>query len=212
MFQVSFSLIDFENTSQYSLFYRIDSSSDVWIPIKDQKQLNFYGLKPGNYTFEIKVYRHGILNSVQSLPVKVSATLIETLVFKIAMGIAFCVLVYFIVKYYLNSKMKDDLEAKVNQRTLELSKTNEKLKVAAKEIEGQNQILKEITWSQSHLVRAPLTKALGINQLLIKYSSYKNVEKSKEQLEIELLETLKQLDEIVKETHSKSENLKKNEH
>lgn len=101
------------------------------------------------------------------------------------------------------------MEAKVNLRTLELSMTNEKLKDAVREIADQNLILKEITWNQSHLVRAPLTKAMGINQLLIKYPNYTDVGKSKEQLEIELLETLKQLDKIVKETHSKSENLKK---
>jgi hypothetical protein len=50
---------------------------------------------------------------------------------------------------------------------------------------------------------------MGINQLLLNYPKYSSVGKSKEELEVELLETLKQLDEIVKETHSKSENLKK---
>ncbi|WP_332914635.1 hypothetical protein [Algoriphagus boritolerans] len=65
----------------------------------------------------------------------------------------------------------------VGQRTIELSRANEKLKNAVLEIEDQNLILKEITWNQSHLVRAPLTKAMGINQLLIKYANYSNVEK-----------------------------------
>ncbi len=208
MFQVSFSLIDFENPSQYSLFYRIDSKTDSWLPIKDQRQLMFNGLKPGNYNLEIKVLRYGKLDTIQNLPIVVSATLIETTAFKIFIIIVGVLLVYFMVKYYLNSKMKNNLETMVNQRTLELSKTNEKLKDAVREIEDQNLILKEITWCQSHLVRAPLTKAMGINQLLIKYPTYTDVGKSKEQLEIELLETLKQLDEIVKETHSKSENLK----
>lgn len=209
MFQISYSLIDFENSAQYSLFYRIDNDSEVWIPIKDQRQLIFYGLKPGEYVLEIKVIRQGILDSIQSLPILVTARVFETNTFKILGILALCILVYFFVKFYLNTKMKNSLETKVKKRTLELQEINEKLKDAMREIEDQNIILKDITWSQSHLVRAPLTKALGINQLLINYPKYSNVGKSKEELEVELLETLRQLDEIVKETHSKSENLQK---
>lgn len=209
MFQVSFSLIDFENPAQYSFFYSIDSKSNSWHPIKGQRQLIFNGLKPGNYNLQVKVLRNGKLDKIQSLPVVVSAFFYETTAFRIVIGLAFLLLIYFMIKYYFNIKMKKNLEAKVNLRTLELSKTNEKLKNALGEIEGQNVILKEITWDQSHLVRAPLTKAMGISQLLIKYPTYSDVGKTKEQLEIELLETLKHLDDIVKETHSKSENLKK---
>ncbi len=209
MFQVSFSLIDFENPSQYSLFYRIDNRKDLWLPIEDQRQLIFNGLKPGSYTLEVRVLRYGELETVQALPITVAAYWFETTAFKFFVIFAFLLLVYFIVKYYFNTRMKNDLEAKVDLRTLELSKTNQKLKDAVLEIEDQNAVLKEITWDQSHLVRAPLTKAIGINQLLIKYSKYSDVGKSKEELELELLEALKQLDEIVKETHSKSENLRK---
>ena len=207
MFGISFSLVDFETPSQYSLFYRIDDSKDLWFPIKDQRQVIFNGVEPGRYNLEIKVLRYGKLDQVQSLPLVVSASLTETTAFRIFVAAAFCLLVYFIVKFYFNSKMKDRLEAMVNLRTSELSTTNERLKDAVKEIEDQNTILKEITWRQSHLVRAPLTKAMGINQLLIKYPTYTHVGKSKEQLELELLEALKQLDGIVKETHAKSENL-----
>lgn len=209
MFQVSFSLIDFENPNQYSLFYRIDSKTEQWIPIKDQRQLIFNGLKPGEYTLEVKVLRYGKLDSIQTIPIQVTAALIETTAFKISFVIIILLLLYFVVKYYFNIQMKKSLESMVDKRTLELSRTNEKLKEAVKEIEDQNLILKEITWNQSHLVRAPLTKAMGINMLLLNYPKYSTVGKSKEELEKELLDTLKELDKLVKDTHSKSENLKK---
>jgi light-regulated signal transduction histidine kinase (bacteriophytochrome) len=125
------------------------------------------------------------------------------------LAVCLFLLIYFIIKYYFNIKMKNDLGRLVDQRTMELSNTNEKLKNAISEIETQNVTLKEITWNQSHLVRAPLTKAMGISQLLINYSKYSNVGKSREQLQTELLETLAQLDNIVRDTHSKSENLEK---
>lgn len=211
MFQVSFSLIDFKNPTQYSFFYRINQKSEIWLPIRDLRELTFNGLKPGKYTLEVKILRYGRLDKIHSLPIVVSATLMETTVFKVFIGLVSLFLIFFIIKYYLNIRMKNSLEVKVNQRTQELSTTNAQLKNAVKEIETQNVILKEITWGQSHLVRAPLTKAMGINQLLIKYPKYSNVGKSKDQLELELLETLKQLDAIVKETHAKSENLKGND-
>ncbi|MFC3414226.1 hypothetical protein [Algoriphagus hitonicola] len=171
--------------------------------------LFFNGLMPGTYDLEVKILRFGQEETIHSLPIQVKANFIETPFFWMIIGFSLLLLVYFIFRYYFNSKMKRELEAKVERRTLQLSQTNEKLKEAVREIEDQNLRLQEITWDQSHLVRAPLTKAMGINQLLIKYSKYSKVAKSKEELEIELLETLKQLDEIVKETHSKSENLKK---
>ncbi len=209
MFQISFSLIDFNNPSQYSLFYRIDKKSGPWTPIKDQREINFNGLEPGEYELELIIMRYGQIESTKTLPIIVLASFFETPFFWLIIVLAGVLLVYFSFQHYFNRKMKTELEAKVAKRTMELSQTNEKLKEAAKEIEDQNLILKDITWSQSHLVRAPLTKAMGINQLLIKYHKYAEVGKSKEQLEIELLETLRQLDAIVKETHTKSENLKK---
>jgi len=209
MFQISFTYIDFENPDQYSFFYRIDGQNGDWMPVKVQRQLHFNGLKPGKYNLEVKVFRYGKPETVQSLPIVIRAYFFETLTFKLIVAISLFLLVYFIVKFYFNIKMKNDLEKLVNQRTLELSNTNDKLKHAISEIEAQNSTLKEITWNQSHLVRAPLTKAMGINQLLIKYPNYANVGKSREQLECELLETLKQLDEIVRDIHFKSENLRK---
>lgn len=211
MFQVSFSLIDFENPSQYSLFYRIDSKSGHWLPIKDQRQLNFNGLKPGDHTLDVIILRYGQTEMTQTLNFHVEATFFETPIFWIIIALASILLVYFGFQAYFNQKLKNELEVKVEKRTLELRQTNLKLTEALKEIEDQNELLKEITWNQSHLVRAPLTKAMGITNLLLKYPTYSNVGKTKEELEQELLETLKQLDQIVKETHSIAENLKKHE-
>ncbi|TDK43393.1 ligand-binding sensor domain-containing protein [Algoriphagus formosus] len=209
MFQVSFSLIDFKNPSQYSVFYLIESKSDNWLPLKDQRFLYFNGLKPGNYNLKVKILRYGQQEAIYSLPIRVSASFFETLFFKISLGLALILLIYLALNFYLSKKLKVQLEAKVSKRTLELSHTNEKLKEAVKEIEKQKEVLHELTWNQSHLLRAPLSKAIGINQLLLNYSKYQKVEKSKEELEQELLSSLKQVDEILKDTFTKSENLKK---
>lgn len=211
MFQVSFSLIDFENPDQYSLYYRIDPNSEHWLPIKEQRQLNFTGIKPGRYTLQVKIHRHGTLEQINSLPIRVKAAWFETLVFKILVLLIFGFLIYFFVKYYSHIRMKRKLESMVDQRTADLSTANQQLKKAIGEIETKNKVLMDITWFQSHLVRGPLTKAIGIVQVLNSQSDFQDIGLSKEELEKELLETLEQLDQVVRETHSMSENIKNNE-
>lgn len=210
MFQISFNVIDLENPSQYTLFYRIAGNEENWLPIKNQSQLFFNGLEPGDYLLEMKIIRFGDEEKVYSLPIKVYASFTETLTFKLALGIAFILLLYFLLMSYFNKKMKFELEKKVVQRTLELSQTNAKLINALNEIEEQNLVMKELTWNHSHLLRAPLTRAMGISHFLVNYAKYDQIEKSKEELEAELLKALKEVDAIVKDTHAKSENLKKN--
>ncbi|GMQ27828.1 ligand-binding sensor domain-containing protein [Algoriphagus confluentis] len=211
MFQISFNLIDLDNPSQYTLFYRIAGNGENWLPIKEQRQLYFNGLKPGDYKLEIKIIRFAEEEKVYTLPIQVTASFTETLAFKLILGLVFILLFYFLFMSYFNRKMKYELERKVVQRTRELSQTNEKLKNALNEIEAQNLVMKELTWNHSHLLRAPLTRAMAISHFLVNYAKYDQVEKSKEELELDLLNALHQVDRIVKDTHARSEKLKKNE-
>lgn len=208
IFQVAFSLIDLENPDQYSFFYRINKNSEEWQAINDNRLINFTGLKPGNYTLQIKILRDGKVEQINSLPIKIKSMWFESLAFKILVLIAFGFLVNFFVKYYYNIRMKRNLEIMVNQRTAELSNANEQLKNALMLIESKNKVLIDITWHQSHLVRAPLTKAMGIAQVLSQNSNFQEIGLSKNELERELLNTLEQLDLIVRKTHSISENIK----
>lgn len=107
--------------------------------------------------------------------------------------------------------MKRNLECMVNQRTAELSNANGQLKNALREIESKNKVLIDVTWYQSHLVRAPLTKAMGIVQVLNQNPNFQELGLSKNEMEEELMKTLEELDQIVRETHSMSENFKNND-
>ena len=211
MFQISFNVIDLDDPSQYTLYYRIAGDGENWLPIKEQRHLYFNGLKPGEYTLEIKIIRFGEQEKVYTLPILVKASFIETLTFKLILGLVFILLIYFLLMAYFNRKMKYELEKMVVRRTQELSQTNQKLQNALSEIKEQNLVMKELTWSHSHLLRAPLTRAMGISKFLVNYAKYNQTEKSKEELEVELLNALKEVDAIVKDTHAKSENLKRNE-
>lgn len=67
-----------------------------------------------------------------------------------------------LMNVYLMSQIQEQnniLEEKVMERTAELIKSNEA-------ITKQNNVLKEIAWIQSHVVRAPLSRMMGLITLL----------------------------------------------
>jgi len=68
-------------------------------------------------------------------------------------------------------------------------------------IERQNQILKEITWTQSHVVRAPLARLMGLVEIL---STEKNSESEKKEILGCLLKSAQDLDEIITDIVNKS--------
>ncbi len=63
-----------------------------------------------------------------------------------------------------------------------------------KAIETQNEKLKEISWIQSHIVRAPLARILGLIQV---FKDIRNDSKEKEQMLQYLLSSAKELDEVI---------------
>jgi DNA-binding response OmpR family regulator len=67
-----------------------------------------------------------------------------------------------LMNVYLMSQIQEQnniLEEKVLERTSELMKSNDA-------ISKQNEVLKEIAWIQSHVVRAPLSRMMGLITLL----------------------------------------------
>ncbi len=74
-----------------------------------------------------------------------------------------------------------------------------------KKIEKQNEVLKEITWIQSHVVRAPLSRIMAITTLL---KENDNTEEEKAFLIDTIIVSSNELDEVIKEIVSKSEKVR----
>lgn len=77
-----------------------------------------------------------------------------------------------------------------------------KLKEQQKAIQEQNERLKEIAWTQSHLVRAPLAKIMGATEL-ISSSQLSLSEDARELLQALQLST-KELDDVIREITEKT--------
>jgi PAS domain S-box-containing protein len=71
-----------------------------------------------------------------------------------------------------------------------------------KAIEDQNERLKEIAWTQSHVVRAPLARIMGLVEILPKYDSYKEIPK---ELLHYILNSAHELDHIIRDIVVKTE-------
>ncbi|OYX85581.1 MAG: hypothetical protein B7Y83_04220 [Flavobacteriales bacterium 32-34-25] len=73
-----------------------------------------------------------------------------------------------------------------------------------KKIEKQNEVLKEITWIQSHVVRTPLSRLMAITNLL---KENDNTEEEKTFLIDNIIVSSKELDQVIKEIVTKSESI-----
>lgn len=77
-----------------------------------------------------------------------------------------------------------------------------------KKIEKQNEVLKEITWIQSHVVRTPLSRLMAITNLL---KENDNTEEEKTFLIDNIIVSSNELDEVIKEIVTKSESIRSTE-
>lgn len=99
---------------------------------------------------------------------------------------------------FLLSQVKNQnkiLDEKVLEKTSELQKT-------ILEINKQNETLKEIAWIQSHVVRAPLARMLGLISL-IKLNSYQE-NMNQEQILNLIVESAMELDAAIKDISNKT--------
>ena len=98
-----------------------------------------------------------------------------------------------LLNVYLLSQLKiqnEMLEVKVKERTLELIKSNEA-------IQKQNEELKSIAWIQSHVVRAPLARLMGLVELLSLGESSEDL--STEDILEHISKSALELDDIIKD-------------
>ncbi len=100
---------------------------------------------------------------------------------------------------YLISQLQnqnENLDKKVKERTAQLSLINES-------ITKQNKLLKEIAWIQSHLVRAPLARIMGLSNLLLDEDEDDN-NSNKNQIINYIVDSANELDIIIKDIVDKA--------
>ncbi len=69
------------------------------------------------------------------------------------------------------------------------------------EIERQNEVLKDIAWTQSHIVRAPLARIMGLALLM---DEFENMDAEKKNVLTEILNSARELDQIIHDISQKT--------
>lgn len=110
--------------------------------------------------------------------------------------------------YYNKVKSPDKEEQKIIERTtailkilLENRKNLESLETHIKTIEQKNKQLQEIAWIQSHIVRAPLARMMGLIELM---NHYTGSDIDKQKLLQDIVTTAHELDGIIRDISKKA--------
>ena len=197
-FSITFSVIDFEDDSQSTYFYRIKGFSEEWIYLGSLKEIFFNLLPPSSYTLEIKKLEAGVETGIYRLNFEVLPYFYQTWWFMVLLGLTALFWVVFIISYYFKNRLGIKLTSMVQQRTMELEEANQRLEIAIKDIETQNKRLRDTIWHQSHIVRGPLARAMAIIQLLRNFETYGDETIDKDELLKVVDKSLHDLDEIVR--------------
>ncbi len=74
-----------------------------------------------------------------------------------------------------------------------------------------NMVLKAVAWVQSHELRGPLSRMMGYIEILKNYDQYKSVKKDQSELIMDIVESAKELDGIIRKLNKDLENLDEKE-
>ncbi|GAB2635350.1 ligand-binding sensor domain-containing protein [Belliella aquatica] len=206
-FDIDFTSIDFDDTENTQYYYRFKNQSASLIALGNRKEISLTSIEPGIYTVEILAYKSGKWSEPAEITFKVQGFFHDTIYFQLLIFILVFILGALSIIYFKKLRASKNLEEKVKIRTADLEKSSQALEIALRNIENQNTKLKEITWLQSHVVRAPLTRVMGLAHLLKNHENYKYNHKSKAELILELEDGLLELDDIIREIHLKAEKI-----
>lgn len=196
--EIHFGSFDFKKPHTINYSYRISALSDEWQPLRNRNTAYLTSLNPGNYIFEVKAEQFGAESEIASISFSVEPFLYQTVWFRSLTLIGLFLAGFFIRAFYSKHKTGILLKQKVDEKTLELSERNRELERALQDIEKQNEVLKEVAWVQSHELRGPLSRLMGLVEVFNNYESYKTIKKEKAELADEIEKAAKDLDNIVR--------------
>lgn len=207
--EVQYGCFEFQKPNSINYAFRLKNISEDWKDAGNRTTAYFSALNPGTYDFEVKAEQFGVNSEITSFEFTVKPFFYQTLWFKgillAALFLAGSLVRQFYSKHTLGIKLKEE----VSNKTMELKKRNQLLEQALDDIAKQNRLFKKVAWVQSHQLRGPLSKILGLVDIMRQYHRFKEVGKSKEELLDEISTTASELDHIIRELNKNIEEIEK---
>ncbi len=179
----------YQNPENVNFQYRMENYDVAWITSRDRFAV-YSSLPPGEYTFQLKASDNDDFKESKqaSFHFVIHPPFWRTIPFYIAVVLAIVFVGYSIIKYRERQLIQDKqlLEAKVEERTLEIQKQNEEILTQTEEIqsmndnleelveertselEKKNKALEEYAFITAHNLRAPVASILGLVNLASK--------------------------------------------
>ncbi len=147
--QINFSVLDYSLADKVEYIYQMKGLDRDWFLIKNNNNVTFRNLEPGNYVFSIqaRLPDRAWTDEVKSMHVIITPPLRNSWWAKLLYVIIITIVVYYIIKFYKHKlKIENDLQLEKQSRQQEHVLNEEKLK-----------FFTNIT----HELRTPMTLILG---------------------------------------------------
>lgn len=208
---INYGSFDFKKPHTINYSFRLSDLNEDWRQAGNRNTAFFTNLNPGNHTFEVKAEQFGVESEIASISFFVEPFFYQTAFFRVLVVLGLFFTGYFVHLYYSKLQMGKKLKKQVDNQTRELIERNEKLKTVMNDIEQQNRVLKEISWVQSHELRGPLSRILGLIDVLKDYERYKSIKKDKAELMYEIYNAALELDVMIRRINSEIEEIEQPE-
>ena len=207
--EIHYVSFDYKKPHTINYSFRLIELENEWQQAGNRNVAYFTALNPGNYTFEVKAEQFGIESDIASISFVVEPFIYQTRWFIALLLTGLFLAGYFVHLFYAKSQQGKELKKEVDEKTKEIQERNQTLELLLKDLEKQNNVLKDVAWVQSHELRGPLSKILGMVDIAKNYENYKSVGKDKNQLLDEIDAAAKNLDEIIRKLVSDIDEIEK---
>jgi len=203
--EIQFGSFDFKKPHTINYFFRIKELSKEWQSVGSRNSAYITSLNPGLYNFEVKAEQFGVESEIASLSFSVDPFFYQTVWFRLLVLISLFFAGYFIRAFYSKHRAGIHLQQKIDEKTIELSDRNRELELVLSDLEKQNKVLKKVAWVQSHELRGPLSRLLGLVEVFNKYESFNKIKKDKAEIANEIEKAAEDLDDIVRRLNQEIE-------
>ncbi|MEM7513279.1 MAG: two-component regulator propeller domain-containing protein, partial [Bacteroidota bacterium] len=173
---LEFAMLDYTHHSKNTYHYMLEGFDEDWQELKGQNSVIWSHLKPGNYTFMVKVKnKEGFWSETTTLTIYISSPIWQQKWFAGLAIFLFIISAWFIYDYRSKKVWADKQKLKklVEERTSSLEKATHvekqaraEAEKARKEAENANNAKSLFLANMSHEIRTPLNGVLGMVQLL----------------------------------------------
>jgi signal transduction histidine kinase/ligand-binding sensor domain-containing protein len=124
-FSFDFSCISFQHAAANTYEYKLESFDENWIKAGNSHYTRYSKIPPGKYNFQLRTLdAKGVVSPfTKTLAIEIKKAFWQTLFFKILVGVVFSFLIWRLIKWYFNIKIRKQQRKFEKQQAIEKERT-----------------------------------------------------------------------------------------